>query len=166
MCYHTSMEKQNNTQTTQMIALQTNIQPVALTPDNYMTEVSDTVSSKIKELIEDSFYLDDMLDFINEHGDDNFVQYYDDYVEHGESHSYDAVDAFIEEFGIQEVERFKDAYYGQFDSEEQFAQQYVDDMYPNNLWDLPVVIDWTATWESNLYHDFAFNNGYVFNKNY
>ena len=149
-----------------MIALQTNTQPVALTVDNYMTEVSDTVSSKIKELMEDSFHLDDMLDFINEHGDDNFIKYYDDYVEHGESHSYDAVDAFIEEFGIQEVERFEDAYYGQYDSEEQFAEQYVGEMCTSNLYDLPVVIDWTATWERNLYYDFAFNDGFVFNKNY
>lgn len=160
------MEKQNTTQTTQMIALQTNIQPVALTPDNYMTEVSDTVSSKIKELMEDSFYLDDMLDFINEHGDDNFIKYYDDYVRFGEDNSYAAVDAFIEEFGIWEVERFEDAYSGQYDSEEQFAEQYVDEMYTSNLYDLPVVIDWTATWECNLRHDFAFNNGFVFNKNY
>jgi len=149
-----------------MIALQTNTQPVAVTPVNFMIELDENVISKINELMEDSFYLEDMLDFINEHGDDNFIQYYDAYVEHGESHSYGAVDAFIEEFGIQEVERFEDAYYGQYDSKEQFAQQYVEDVHGFNYDDTPVIVDWTATWERNLYYDFAFNNGFVFNKNY
>jgi hypothetical protein len=158
------MEKQNNTQTNQMIALQTNIQPVALTVDNYLTEVSDTLRSKIEELMEDSFYLDDMLDFINEHGDDNFINYYDDYVRFGEDNSYAAVDAFIEEFGIQEVERFEDAYHGEWETPEIFAEVYCDDMG----YKVPefVVVDWEATWEQNLQYNYAFNNGFVFIKNY
>jgi len=158
------MEKQNNTQTNQMIALQTNIQPVAVTPVNFMIELDENVISKINELMEDSFYLDDMLDFINEHGDDNFIKYYDDYVRFGEDNSYAAVDAFIEEFGIQEVERFEDAYHGEWESPEVFAEVYCDDM-GYTIPDL-IVVDWEATWERNLQDDYAFNNGYVFNKNY
>lgn len=158
------MEKQNNTQTNQMIALQTNTQPVAVTPVNFMIELDENVISKINELMEDSFYLDDMLDFINEHGEDNFIKYYNDYVRFGEDNSYGAVDAFIEEFGIWEVERFEDAYQGEWESPEVFTEVYCQDMG----YTIPdfVVVDWEATWERNLYYDFAFNNGYVFNKNY
>jgi hypothetical protein len=29
-----------------------------------------------------------------------------------------------------------------------------------------VVVDWEATWEQNLQYDYAFNNGFVFIKNY
>jgi hypothetical protein len=49
-------------------------------------------------------------------------------------------------------------------SEEEFAEQFTVDVYgepPAHL-----VVDWTATWESNLRYDFSFNDGYVFNNNY
>lgn len=147
-----------------MIALQTNIQPVAVTPVNFMIELDENVISKINELMEDSFYLEDMLDFINEHGDDNFIKYYDDYVRFGEDNSYDAVDAFIEEFGIQNIEHFQDAYNGQYDSEEEFAEQYTNDVYgepPAHL-----VIDWQQTWATNLSYDFTFADGYIFHSNF
>ena len=145
-----------------MIALQTNIQPVALTVDNYLTEVSDTLRSKIEELMEDSFHLDDMLDFINEHGDDNFINYYDDYVRFGEDNSYAAVDAFIEEFGLQSFTQsnFKDSYLGQYDSKADYAEQYTSDVYCVELPSF-VEVDWEATFD-NL--DVVFSaNGYVFN---
>jgi antirestriction protein len=128
--------------------------------------ISDDVQEKINELKEENFYEGDMIEFIQEHGNDAFLAHYEDYVHQGENHGYEAVDAFVDEFGIQCVEHFEDAYVGQYDSEEQFAQQYVDEMYNLNLDDCPVVVDWEKTWNCNLCYDFSFNDGYVFRSNF
>lgn len=127
---------------------------------------SSEVQAKIDELKEQNYHDEDMFDFINEHGSDNFIAYYEEYVEQGEDFTYDAVDAFVDEFGIECIAHFTDAYYGQYDSEEQFAQQFIDDCYPNSLQDMPVVIDWSATWNCNLRYDFSFADGYVFHNNF
>jgi hypothetical protein len=76
------------------------------------------------------------------------------------------VDAFVAHFGIECIAHFTDAYYGEYDSEEQFAEQFVTDCYPINLDDTPIVVDWTATWNCNLRYDFAFEDGYVFHMNF
>ena len=123
------------------------------------------VQDKIDDLGENYCYAqDDMVAFIEEYGNDNFIQFYDEYVENGENYCYEAVDAFIDEFGIENIEHFTDAYYGQYDSEEQFAEQYTGDVYgepPSHL-----VIDWQQTWATNLSYDYAFNDGYVFVSNF
>jgi len=121
------------------------------------------VQAKIDELKEENYYEGDMIAFIEEHGNDNFLEFYEEYVQCGEDYSYDAVEAFVGEFGIECIANFTDAYYGQYDSEEQFAEQFVSDCYPINLDDTPIVVDWTATWESNLRYDFHFVDGFVFN---
>lgn len=133
---------------------------------NIVITISDDVQAKIDELKEENFYEGDMIEFIQTYGNDAFLEYYEEYVQSGEDYSYEAVDAFVDEFGIECIAHFTDAYYGQYDSEEQFAEQFVGDCYTSNLQDLPVVIDWTATWETNLRYDFSFVDGFVFNKNY
>ena len=145
------MENQKTTQTNNMTATVT---------------LSQEVLDLIEELKEQNYHDEDMFDFINEYGQDNFVQYYQEYVEQGEDYSYEAVDAFIAEYDIDCIAHFSDAYYGQYDSEEQFAEQFVGDCYSSQLKDLPVVIDWTATWESNLRYDFTFSDGFVFHSNF
>ena len=134
--------------------------------DNYLNILDEVTLNKIEELKADNYHDEDMIDFIKEHGSHNFLAYYEEYVRKGEELDYDVVDAFVEEFGIQCIEHFDDAYIGQYDSEEQFAEEYVGEMYISNLDDLPVVIDWTATWNVNLKYDFSFNDGYVFRSNF
>ena len=124
------------------------------------------VQAKIDELKEENYYEGDMIAFIEEHGNDAFVEHYEEYVQCGEDYSYEAVDAFVDEFGIECIGHFTDAYYGEYDSEEQFAEQFVSDCYPINLNDTPIVIDWSATWNSNLRYDFSFADGFVFHKSF
>ena len=138
---------------------ETNQMPVIIT-------ISDDVQEKINELKEDNHYEGDMIEFIQVYGNDNFLAYYEDYVKYGEDYSYEAVDAFVDEFGIDAIANFCDAYFGQYDSEEQFAQEYVAEHYISNLDDLPVVIDWEKTWNCNLRYDFSFNDGYIFHSNF
>ena len=151
--------KDQKTQTNQMIALQT----PEMSTDSVITFPQD-VQDKIDDLTDASYAQDDMVAFIEEYGNDNFIQFYEEYVENGENYCYEAVDAFIDEFGIENIEHFTDAYYGQYDSEEQFAEQYTGDVYgepPSHL-----VIYWQQTWATNLSYDYAFNDGYVFVSNF
>jgi len=131
-----------------------------------LIKYNQTTEEKIQELAEENYAQDDMYAFIEEYGQDAFVQFYEEYVTFGEDHCYEAVDAFIDAFGIDCLASFEDAYYGQYDSEEEFSEQYVGDAYSHQLQDLPIVIDWTATWETNLRYDFTFNEGFVFNSNF
>ena len=122
------------------------------------------VQDKIDDLTDARYAQDDMVAFIEEYGNDNFIQFYEEYVKQGEEYDYDVVDVFVEEFGIQNIEHFQDAYNGQYDSEEEFAEQYTNDVYgepPAHL-----VIDWQQTWATNLSYDFTFADGYIFHSNF
>ena len=113
----------------------------------------------IAELVENSYCEEDIYDFIEEKGEDNLVNYYEDYCELGEEYSYDAVDAFVAEFGIQSIAGFEDAYRGEYSSKADYAELYVTDCYTT---DLPgfVEVDWEATFDNM---DFVFtDNGFVF----
>ena len=62
----------------------------------------------------------------------------------------------LSEYGITTAEQFEDAYFYQTDSwnaEREFAEYVTTEL---NCVDLPdyVVIDWQATWDCNLRHDF------------
>ena len=112
---------------------------------------------------EEEYALPCMLEFIREYNEEDFVQFYDVYIEQGENLGYDVVDSFIEENGIVNIEHCVDAFVGCYDSEAAFAEEYIEDMHS-----IPVelVVDWQATWESSLKYDFDFCNGYVFRSDY
>ena len=127
--------------------------------------LSEKVQTLFDELKADSYHDEDMIEFIQEHGQENFLDRYVDYVAVGEEYDYEAVDAFIEQFGIQSFtqDAFHCAYRGQYDSKADYAYDYVNDVYSI---DFPgfVEVDWDATFD-NL-QDVAFSNGYVFNKQF
>jgi hypothetical protein len=112
----------------------------------------------INGLVSENYAQDDIYDFIAEYGEDNLVRYYVNYVEIGESYSYEAADIFIEEFGIDNVEQFEDAYRGEWNSKADYAEQFVTDCYSV---DFPafIEIDWENTFD-NL--DCVYVNGFVF----
>jgi len=129
---------------------------------NYKEVYSQETVDKIDELLEDSYALEDIVEFIDANSEEDFRKFYEEYVTVGEEYSYEAVDAFIEEFGLQSFTPscFEDAYRGQWESKAQYAENYVSDCY---VVDLPgfLEIDWEASFE-NL--DVVFTEtGYVFN---
>ena len=129
---------------------------------NYKEVYSQETVTKIEELLEDSYALEDIINFIDENSEEDFRKYYEEYVVAGEEYSYEAVDAFIEEFGLQSFtsSAFEDAYMGQYDSKADYAEQYTSDVYSVEVPSF-VEVDWEATFE-NL--DVVFSaNGYVFN---
>ena len=125
-------------------------------------ELQESTVNFIKELVEDSYAQDDIYDFIAEYGESTFVQHYVTYVELGESYSYDAVDCFIEEFGVNDLDSFQDSYRGGWSSAADYAANYVTDCYSV---DIPyfVEIDWTETF-NNL--GCVYVNGFVFDSQY
>ena len=129
-----------------------------LTSENYKQFLNESAVGKIEYYLEENFYIDDMIAFIQEYGDTAFYAHYDEYVDAGESISYEAVDAFIEEFGIQSLGGFEDAYQGEWSSKGQYAENYVTDCYTT---DLPgfVEVDWEATFDNM---DCVYVDGFVF----
>jgi len=122
-----------------------------------------TVEFIEENCVEGDYELTDAMEFIAEHGEDDFVQFYDDYIEQGEKLGYDVVDAFIKINGIVNTEHCEDAFAGCFNSQADFAEDLFEQLYT-----LPVeiVVDWQATWDSSLEHDYYFIDGYVFHSNF
>jgi len=116
----------------------------------------------LSELIEDGHDKDEMQEFIETHGHKDFVLYYEDYARMVDEYDQETVDAFLEEFDLMDVEHLSDAYYGQYDSEQEFAESFVNECY--GLPEMPywIAIDWEKTWDDGLSWDYSFNNGYVF----
>ena len=135
--------------------------PVTLTA-NYKEVFTAEVVNKIDDFVEDNYALEDILEFIDANSEEDFLNYYEEYVTQGENLGYEVVDAFVEEFGLADVESAEESYYGEHSSEADFAEEFY-----NDISDIPafLVVDWQATWDQNLQYDFTFVNGYVF-KNY
>ena len=109
---------------------------------------------------------DEMQEFIDTHGNKDFVLYYEDYTRMVEEYDQDTVDAFLEEFYLMDVEHLSDAYMGQYRSGAEFAENLVSDCgYVHH--DLPywIEIDWEKTWD-NLSYDYSECNGYIFSNNW
>ena len=124
------------------------------------------VQEHLKGLLEDGHDEDEMKEFIETHGNSDFLCYYEDYARMVDEFDQETVDAFLEEFDLMDVEHLNDAYHGRFDSEEEFAETFVNDCY--GLPDMPywISIDWEKTWDDGLSWDYTFNNGYVFCNNW
>ena len=132
---------------------------------NYKEVYSQETVDKIEELIADSYALEDIVEFIDENSEANFRSYYQTYVETGEEYSYEAVDAFIDQFGLYSLvgDNFQDSYRGQYDSKADYAESYVSECYSVEVPSF-VEVDWEATFD-NL--DFVMSDdGYVFNKQF
>ena len=124
----------------------------------------ETVEFIEENCVEGEYDLDDALKFIDEHNEDDFVAFYDEYIRVGEILGYDVVDAFIEYQGsVSYVEHVEDAYRGVYSSEADFTEEFYSD-----LGEVPslLVVGWEATWQQNLRYDFDFVNGYVFSSSF
>ena len=125
---------------------------------NYKEILSERVVDMIDNLQDELYDLPAMLEFIDEHDEDDFYHFYEEYVRCGEAIGYEAVDALIEESGMSAVENCDERYQGCYQSTADFAEEFHTSMGV----DIPtmIVVDWEATWDTNLYYDFtACNDG-------
>ena len=145
------------------------VNPLTYMIDSPTTTFTDEEHAKelLTELSEDGHDLEEMKEFIETHGNKDFLCYYEDYAKAVDDYDQETVDAFLEEFDLMDVEHLQDAYYGQYSSEAEFAENFVTDMgYAQH--DMPywIAIDWEKTWDDGLSWDYTFNNGYVFSNNW
>jgi hypothetical protein len=92
-------------------------------------------------------------------------EYQEEYTKLCEEYGKAAVSAFLELYDEADLEHFQDAYRGEYETEADFAETFTNDVYG---FDVPsfVVVDWDATWNSNLRYDFDYEDGFVFDKNW
>ena len=120
--------------------------------DNYRDTLNVETVSMIDNLIAENYELTDMLEFIDQHNESDFVSYYEEYVRCGEEIGYEAVDALIEEMGdVSYVEGCDERYRGVYESKADFAEQFITDVY-GSIPDF-VVVDWEQTYDCHLHYD-------------
>ena len=121
-----------------------------------------------KDLADLGWEYNDMVDFIKEHSEEEFVHHYETYNRLCEDYGQNLVDEFIEDFDVSTIENFEDMYQGQYNSGADFAEQIATDCgYITR--DLPswIEIDWQKTWDNALSYDYTeLIGGHIFNNNY
>jgi hypothetical protein len=118
---------------------------------SYRDTLAPETVTQIDGFLESQYDLGSMLEFIDEHSEKEFREYYEEYVELGENHGYESVDYFISEVGdLDELDQFENAYIGKYSSPEDMAQSYCGDENDRLFYIVP---DWEATAEYLLSHD-------------
>ena len=131
----------------------------------WFTDLAAETQATITEMVNEQGYpLRDIRDFVETYGAQAYASgHYATWCQLTEElgATNEAIEAFVEEFGIHSIDGFEDAYRGEYDSEAEFAEQYTTDCY---TLDMPewVVVDWQATWDTELSDSFKYNNGHVF----
>lgn len=142
------------------------LRPVAQTNTQWLQQLPQHVLSKVNELNRDEGYpLNDIREFIEEFGYNNFISgYYETWADLTDHYDNEAIVAFVEGNGIENIESFEDAYCGQYGN----LHEVVEVLLEIEEVDVPdfVVIDHEATWEANLRHDYTFEGGFLFNRNF
>jgi hypothetical protein len=124
---------------------------VTLTSSYRDTLAPETVEV-VDRLVDDLYALDDMLVFIDEHDEEEFREYYEEYVELGENHGYEAVDCFINHVAdLSDLDRFSSAYVGEYSSPARMAEDFLEDEVDRLHY--MIVVDWEATAEYLLDHE-------------
>ena len=133
--------------------------------DVEMTDYSKETQELIDELVDDGNEIEVLEDFIKEHGESNFNDYIEEYLQAVEEYGEEVVESFLEIFNIEDIGGLSDSYQGQYDSGAEFAQSIVNDCY---TMDMPswVEVDWKATWD-NLDYDYTEGSGgHIFSQNF
>ena len=140
-----------------------------------MREVLPTgqLEEETKELLDEynelyDWEYNDMVDFIKEHGEKDFREYYETYNRLVDDYGQLVVDEFIEEFDVSTIENFEDMYQGQYDSGAEFAEQIATDCgYISRDFPSWIEIDWEKTWDRSLSYDYTeLIGGHIFSNSY
>jgi hypothetical protein len=124
---------------------------VTLTSSYHETLAPETVA-QIDGFLESQYDLGSILEFIDEHSEEEFREYYEEYVDAGERHGYEAVDFFIKEVAdLDDLERFENAYIGEYSSAARMAEDFLEGEVDRLHY--MIVVDWEATADYLLMHD-------------
>lgn len=127
---------------------------------NYRETLAPETLTAIDAFTEDNYDLGAILEFIDEHSESDFVQYYEEYVELGESYCYEAVDAYLTLYDVDELSEFASKYIGEFSSAARMAEEYFE--YEADSLDHRISIDWDETGKYLIDHDVDCVGDYYF----
>jgi len=133
------------------------------------TSYSEETQTQIEEFLENSFGWDEdeLVAFIEEHGEENFKLYFEDYVSMVDDLGVDITEAYLENFDIDCVSNCRDAYQGKYENGADFAQSIAEDCgdVPRDMpsW---IEIDWEASWDNLTYDYVESNDGHIFSQNF
>ena len=133
-----------------------------------MSALKPNLSEETLELLDEVYDGGLAHEFIENHGENYFLTYYEKYEELVKEYGQNLIDEFAEEFDVDSVDHFEDMYQGQYNSGADFAEQIATDCgYITR--DLPswIEIDWQKTWDNALSYDYTeLSDGHIFNNNY
>ena len=135
---------------------------VTLTSTYKETLKPETVADIEEKCIEGSYDLNAALLFIDEHSEEEFLDYYETYIECGEDYGYDAVDAFIEINDVDELKSFRDAFVGEYGSPADFALELLENEVGHLAF--AIVVDWEATSDNLLMDDYNQEGNFYFRR--
>lgn len=141
--------------------------PTEQTNAEWIQSLPPEVLVYLSNLINDEGYpLEDCRQFVEDYGYKPFLSgYYEKWADLiFDGYDNEAVVAFVEDNGVENIEHFEDAYCGEFGSIREAVENLLEQFMDG--WKVPyfVVIDHEATWERNLRHDYTFEGGYLFNR--
>ena len=133
-----------------------------------------TLSEETQELLDEVYDVELAHEFIENHGEDYFLTYYEKYEELVREYDQNLIDEFAEHYDIDTIEHFDEMYQGQYDSGAEFAENICEEL--GYIRDLPpwVAVDWEKTWEDALSNDYVeidcncsdYTYGHIFSNNY
>ena len=132
------------------------------------TSYSEETQTQIEEFLENTFGWDEdeLVDFIEEHGEEKFKLYFEEYADMVDDIGIDVVLAYLENVDISDVSSCRDAYQGCYESGAEFAQSIAEDcgeVGSNSSW---IEIDWKASWDNLDYDYVECSNGHIFSQNF
>ena len=123
-------------------------------PTGQMQEETQELLDEYNETYDWSY--NDMVDFIKEHGEEDFREYYEKYSSLVDEYGQGLVDEYVEDYGTDGIDHFEDAYQGEYEGGAEFAEQLASDCgYIGR--DMPswIEIDWSKTWDNSLSWDYT-----------
>ena len=116
-----------------------------------MQELTQKKLDEYNELYDWSY--NDMCDFIESYGEEAFVEHYDTYYRLCDDYSMELVDNFANYFDIDTIPHFEDMYEGHFETGQDFAFYYVNEVDKTTK-DIPnwVTIDYADIWAVSYTH--------------
>ena len=121
---------------------------------NYKETLKPETVAYLSELCGDNgeYGLPCALEFIDEYGEDNCLEFYELYVQQGEELGYDVVDAWVTENDFDKLHRLDEIYAGDFSDGEELAMHVADEegVYIPDF----ISVNWEETWD-NLKSDYT-----------
>lgn len=137
---------------------------VTLTSTYKETLKPETVADIEEKCIEGSYDLAAALLFIDEHSEEEFLDYYETYIECGEDYGYEAVDAFLKANDVDDLKHFSDSYVGEYSSPADFAEELLENEVGHLNY--AIVVDWEATAYQILLDDYNREGNFYFRRDF